>query len=73
MTFKILAYKYAPFVETSSLELALSFLDFSPWTFLGTFSIFLPLDFQGDIMYFLVCEINLIPKWYHLDLQGDTT
>ena len=32
---------YAPIVETSFSELAVSFLDFSDWTLLGTFSILL--------------------------------
>ena len=35
-----LGLAYAPIVETDFPDLALSFLDFSPWTPLSTFSIF---------------------------------
>ena len=37
----LLGTAYAPIVETSFLELAVSFLEFSPWIFLGIFSILL--------------------------------
>ena len=47
---------YSPIVETSFTELAVSFLDFSPWIPLGTFSILL--QFSRDIL--VQCRMDII-------------
>ena len=60
---------YAPIVETSFPELVVSFLDFSPWIPLGTFSIF-PLQsvlhFSASLRFWisLLCRTQYLLSWH---------
>ena len=57
----LLELAYAPIVETSFLEFAVSFLDFSPWISLGTFSI---------LLWSRLCRIMNISTPYCSEFKG---